>query len=68
MASIAGRLLILAPAKDAFWIFVSLVGMYLRPWFSVNTSRMELDESLFSKALEANDPQVGKKLYVDMGI
>lgn len=41
---------------------------YLRPWFSVNTSQMEVDGSLFSKSLENNDPQVAKKLYVDLGI
>ncbi|KZP21794.1 RabGAP/TBC [Athelia psychrophila] len=68
LAYIAGRLLILAPDEDAFWIFTSLMDLYLRPWFSVNTSQMEVDGSLFSKALEANDPPVSKKLYVDLGI
>lgn len=65
---IAGRLLILAPDEDAFWIFVSLMDTHLRPWFSKNTIQMEVDASLFSKALENNDAQVAKKLYVDLGI
>ena len=65
---IAGRLLILAPDEDAFWIFVSLMDTHLRPWFSNNTIQMEVDASLFSKALENNDTQVSKKLYVDLGI
>jgi TBC1 domain family member 10 len=61
-------LLILAPDEDAFWIFVSLMDTYLRPWFSVNTIQMEVDASLFSKALETNDGQVAKKLYVELGL
>jgi hypothetical protein len=61
-------LLILAPDEDAFWIFVSLMDIYLRPWFSVNTIQMEVDASLFSRALEMNDAQVSKKVYVDLGI
>jgi TBC1 domain family member 10 len=68
LTSIAGRLLILAPDEDAFWIFVSLMDTYLRPWFSVNTIQMEVDASLFSKALETNDGQVAKKLYVELGL
>ena len=68
LSYIAGRLLILAPDEDAFWIFVSLMDTYLRPWFSVNTIQMEVDASLFSKALETNDGQVAKKLYTELGI
>ena len=29
---------------------------------------MEVDAALFSRALEANDPQVGRKVFVDMGV
>ena len=29
---------------------------------------MEVDAALFSHALEANDPQVGRKVFVDMGV
>jgi len=68
LSYIAGRLLILAPDEDAFWIFVSLMDTHLRPWFSKNTIQMEVDASLFSKALESNDAQVAKKLYVDLGL
>jgi hypothetical protein len=68
LSYIAGRLLILSPDEDAFWIFVSLMDTYLRPWFSVNTIQMEVDASLFSKALETNDGQVAKKLYTELGI
>ena len=41
---------------------------YLRPRFSANTIQMEVDASLFSKALETNDGLVAKKLYVELGI
>lgn len=68
MTYIAGRLLILAPDEDAFWIFVSLMDTQLRPWFSKNTIQMEVDASLFNRVVEANDAQVAKKLYTDLGI
>lgn len=68
LSYIAGRLLILAPDEDAFWIFVSLMDTHLRPWFSKNTIQMEVDASLFSKALESNDALVARKLYVDLGL
>ncbi|CAK5279349.1 unnamed protein product [Mycena citricolor] len=54
--------------EDAFWIFVSIMDSYIRPYFSVNTTQLEVDASLLAKTLEANDPQVAKKLLVDMGV
>ncbi len=65
---IAGHTLLLAPEEDSFWIFVSIMYSVLRPYFSQNSTQMEVDAALFSRALEANDPQVSKKLLVDMGI
>jgi hypothetical protein len=59
LAYIAGWLLILTPDEDAFWIFVSLMDTYLRPWFSVSTIQMEVDGSLFSKT---NDAQVANHI------
>ncbi|KAJ3747653.1 rab-GTPase-TBC domain-containing protein [Lentinula detonsa] len=65
---IAGHTLLLAPEEDAFWIFVSMMSSALRPYFSSNSTQMEVDAALFSRALEANDVQVSKKVLVDMGI
>jgi Rab-GTPase-TBC domain len=65
---IAGHLLLLSPEEDAFWIFVSLMDTHLRPYFSSNTTQLEVDAALFSRALESNDAQVAKKVLVDMGI
>ncbi|KAF7294733.1 Rab-GAP TBC domain-containing protein [Mycena indigotica] len=65
---IAGHLLALSPEEDAFWIFVSVMDSYLRPYFSSSTTQLEVDASLFSRALEANDPQLGKKILVELGI
>ncbi|KAJ3729380.1 rab-GTPase-TBC domain-containing protein [Lentinula raphanica] len=65
---IAGHTLLLAPEEDAFWIFVSMMDSALRPYFSLNSTQMEVDAALFSRALEVNDAQVSKKVLVDMGI
>ena len=63
-----GQLLLLSPEEDAFWIFVSIMDTHIRPYFSPSTTQMEVDAALFSRALEANDPQVGRKVFVDMGV
>jgi hypothetical protein len=63
-----GQLLLLSPEEDAFWIFVSIMDTHIRPYFSALTTQMEVDAALFSRALEANDPQVGRKVFVNMGV
>lgn len=63
-----GQLLLLAPEEDAFWTFVSIMDTHIRPYFSSSTTQMEVDAALFSRALENNDPQVARKVLVDMGI
>ena len=68
LTSIAGHLLLLAPEEDAFWIFASMMDAHLRTYFSTNTVQIEIDASLFSKALEAIDPVLTKKLYVQLSI
>ncbi|KAJ6488528.1 rab-GTPase-TBC domain-containing protein [Mycena vitilis] len=65
---ITGHLLALSPEEDAFWIFVSIMDSYLRPYFSTNTTQIEVDAALFGRALEANDAQVAKKVLLDMSI
>ncbi|KAN0082837.1 Rab-GTPase-TBC domain containing protein [Tylopilus felleus] len=65
---IAGHLLLLTPEEDAFWIFASMMDAHLRTYFSANTMQIEIDASLFSKALEAIDPALTKKLYVQLSI
>jgi len=65
---IAGHLLLHSPEEDAFWLFVSMMDAYLRPYFWSNPTQLEVDAALFSKALEGNDAQVFKKLMIDMSI
>jgi len=65
---ISGHLLALSPEEDAFWIFVSIMDSYLRPYFSSNTTQIEVDAALFSRALEANDAHVAKKVLLDMSV
>jgi len=68
LTSIAGHLLLLAPEEDAFWIFASMMDAHLRTYFAANTVQIEIDASLFSKALETIDPVLTKKLYVQLSI
>ncbi|KAH9016419.1 TBC-domain-containing protein [Lactarius deliciosus] len=68
LAFIAGQLLLQSPEEDAFWIFISLMDTHLRPYFSSNSVQLDIDASLFAKAVESIDPQVAKKLFADMGI
>ena len=68
LAFIAGQLLLQSPEEDAFWIFISLMDSHLRPYFSSNSIQLDIDASLFAKAMEAVDPSIAKKLFVDMGI
>ncbi|KAJ3548368.1 hypothetical protein NM688_g5306 [Phlebia brevispora] len=65
---IAGHLLLHSPEEDAFWTFVSLMDRDLRPYFSAHPVQMEVDASLFGKAVEANEPNIAKKVFIDMAI
>lgn len=65
---IAGHLLILAPEEDAFWIFVSIMDTHLRPYFGSSTAQLDVDSSLFGRALMLTDPVLGKKLFSQLGI
>ena len=65
---IAGRLLLKSPEEDAFWTFVSLMESHLRPYFSVHPIQMEVDSSLFERAVEVNEPNLAKKVFVDVDV
>ncbi|EIW51902.1 RabGAP/TBC [Trametes versicolor FP-101664 SS1] len=67
LALIAGQLLLQSPEEDAFWTFISLMDSHLRPYFSTSV-QLEVDASLFARALEANDPASAKKVFGDMAI
>jgi len=41
---------------------------HLRPYFSSNAVQLDIDASLFAKAVETVDPSIAKKLFVDMAI
>lgn len=68
LAFIAGQLLLQSPEEDAFWIFISLMDSHLRPYFSSNAVQLDIDATLFAKAMETVDPTIAKKLFVDMAI
>jgi len=65
---IVGQLLSHAPEEDAFWIFVSIMDLHLRPYFSTATVQMDIDANLFSRVVEQNDGQLAKKIYIDFAI
>jgi TBC1 domain family member 10 len=68
LSFIAGHLLLQSPEEDAFWIFISLMDLHLRPYFSSNAVQLDVDASLFAKAMETIDPVIAKKLFTDMGV
>ena len=68
LACIVGQLLAQAPEEDAFWIFISMMDSYLRPYFSSSAVQLDFDATLFAKALGVNDPPLAKRLFVDMSI
>ncbi|KAH8111169.1 RabGAP/TBC [Phellopilus nigrolimitatus] len=68
LALIAGHLLLQSPEEDAFWTFVAMMGLHLRTYFSSKSVQMEADAMVFGKAVEAFNPQIAKKLFVEMSI
>jgi hypothetical protein len=57
---IAGQLLLQSTEEGAFWIFVSLMDSYPRPYFSSNAVQLDIDASLFAKATDTIDPLIAK--------
>jgi len=41
---------------------------YLRPYFTSSAVQLEVDSTLFAKAVEANDSALAKTVFVDMGV
>ncbi|TBU22085.1 RabGAP/TBC [Dichomitus squalens] len=68
LALVAAQLLLQSPEEDAFWTFISLMDSHLRPYFSSSNVQLEVDASLFAKALESNDAASAKKIFGDMAI
>jgi hypothetical protein len=66
LALVGGCLLDQGSEEDAFWMFASVLDTHLRPYFSANPLQLEIDATLFSKALEVNDPALAKKLFVQL--
>ncbi|PIL34749.1 hypothetical protein GSI_02536 [Ganoderma sinense ZZ0214-1] len=65
---VAAQLLLQSPEEDAFWTFISLMDSHLRPYFSKSCVQLEVDATLFAKALESNDAPSAKKLFGSMAI
>lgn len=68
LTCIVGQLLAQSPEEDAFWIFISMMDSYLRPYFSSSVAQLDYDATLFARALEANDAPLAKRILVDMSI
>ena len=68
LTCIVGQLLAQSPEEDAFWIFISMMDSYLRPYFSSGVAQLDFDATLFARALEVNDPPLAKRIFVDMSI
>lgn len=63
---LAGHLLLQSPEEVAFWIFTSIMDLYLRPYFSARSVQIDADAILFHRTMESYDAQLTKRLYVDM--
>lgn len=61
-------MLLQSPEEDAFWTFVSMMDLHLRSYFSQKSVQMEADAVVFQKAVEACNPALAQKLFVDLGI
>ena len=68
LAMIAGQILLQSPEEDAFWTFVTMMDSHIRPYFSLQPVLLEIDSSLFSKALESNDAALAQRILVEMAI
>ncbi|KZT68515.1 RabGAP/TBC [Daedalea quercina L-15889] len=68
LAMIAGQLVLQSPEEDAFWTFVTLMDSHIRPYFSPQQALLEIDSSLFSKALESNDAALAHRIFDEMAI
>ncbi|KAF9645317.1 RabGAP/TBC [Thelephora ganbajun] len=68
LTCIVGQLLAQSPEEDAFWIFISMMDSYLRPYFSSSVVQLDFDATLFANALETNDAPLAKRIFVDMSI
>ncbi|KAG6888452.1 hypothetical protein C0995_008127 [Termitomyces sp. Mi166 len=65
---IAGNLLLHAPEEDAFWIFVSLMDIHIRPYFSSTSAQVDVDATLFGRYMDNVDPAMAKKLFGELNI
>lgn len=45
-----------------------MMDTHVRPYFSPSPTQIDVDAALFARALEQNDAQLAKKLFVDMNI
>ncbi|KAH9828948.1 RabGAP/TBC [Rhodofomes roseus] len=68
LAMVAGQLLLQSPEEDAFWTFVTMMDSHIRPYFSPQPVLLEIDSSLFAKALESNDAALAQRILVEMAI
>jgi len=68
LAIMAGTILLQAPEEDAFWIFIAVMDMHMRPYFTPKSAQMGVDASIFSKAVEGLDQLLARKVFTEMGI
>lgn len=62
MSSIAGILLMLMPAEQAFWCLVSIMNKYLTGYFSDGLLAVQLDGKVMEKLVTDINPDIGRFL------
>ncbi|KIJ28878.1 hypothetical protein M422DRAFT_189175 [Sphaerobolus stellatus SS14] len=68
LAIIAGHLLLQSPEEDAFWIFLGMMDSYLRPYFSLTSSQLKVDTSLFMRSVETLDMQLATRVFAELKV
>ena len=49
-------------------MFVSIMDTHIRTYFSSKAVQMDVDASIFGKAVESTHPQLARRLFVELGI
>lgn len=49
-------------------MFVSIMDTHIRTYFSSKAVQMDVDASIFGKAVESTQPQLARRLFVELGI
>ncbi|KAH7097871.1 RabGAP/TBC [Auriculariales sp. MPI-PUGE-AT-0066] len=68
VAIVAGNLALQCPEEEAFWTLVQLMESHLRGYFSAMPVQLDVDATLFAKAVDHADSALSIRLFADMHV